>query len=920
MRKKFNDILMWTSVFVIVLAVVFFIRGLITTQRTTTQSQGESLFSLNTETVSSQSTYIEDSEAAFFYITMESPEAGFFSLSNNSTDEVMKFIDAKPMFSDEGNIQYQGTGEGVRQLIPDDVDNLSLVEAVRDDGNGLAQSLNLSSPATHYYFTQERCDVPVFGSHVNIHVGPNNNVYVLSGALTKEDVDCTVNIQETQVRQTAIDQLKEDLGGDPQVIINSIERYVLNTHIAGIESETANYLTDAVTACSSDNFCTLYFIDLNKGNIVFKFNLTQEAVNRSVQKGTIRRTEGQPAVSDQKVNEIYDLFGRIYDHYSTNFQRDGLNGSGSTTVGILRTCGTNYDAQWTGASISICEELLADDVVTHEYQHGVTQYAVGGSGLIYTYQSGALSEGLSDIFAHSLDRDNWTMGEDTPLGVIRDMAHPPDIANQRYKQPDRLFSPIYYCATTAIKSTDYGGVHKNNGIINKIYYLIVQGETFNNRTVTGIGEDKAVKIVYRALTTYLRGKNSANFRDFYDAMTSACNDLHTSTSAECESVKSAMQATEIDQQPVGSVKSPVCSGGSSSPAPTSSTTRTATPSGVITPSGSVTPSGTVSPNPSVSQSPSPTSSSSQRSITSPLKSVVSAPAGMTGNVEITYDGATARVTATLEGSAFTALFGEDRALDSTDLSLKGRLKGPDTIETGQFRQEGGKLINRYSVGKDLSKYQTFEIIALGESSAEIPVFLADLTPDTSSQGQQNDVILDISLRLQGIDKKPRSTQAIMVRVGVDGGDLEGPLYTHVPFIPQDNGIWKAKAVFSARDLKEGEGYNVKIKAGRHVQKKYCVAVPEESAAGLYKCEENAITLRKGVNTLDFSKVVQLAGDLAVPKQDGIVNSMDIIRIRQSLSSTEFADLAVADVNSDGVINSVDDALVIFTLSNRSDQM
>ena len=50
---------------------------------------------------------------------------------------------------------------------------------------------------------------------------------------------------------------------------------------------------------------------------------------------------------------------------------------------------------------------------------------------------------------------------------------------------------------------DSGGVHINSGIPNHAYALMVDGGSYNGRTVTGIGLAKAAKIRYRALTTYL---------------------------------------------------------------------------------------------------------------------------------------------------------------------------------------------------------------------------------------------------------------------------------------------------------------------------------------------------------------------------------------------------------------------------------
>ena len=89
------------------------------------------------------------------------------------------------------------------------------------------------------------------------------------------------------------------------------------------------------------------------------------------------------------------------------------------------------------------------------------------SKLISYYQSGAIDESMSDVFGELIDLSNgrgtdtaatrWLMGEDTPIGAIRDMENPPSFGD-----PDRMGSPLYWTG-----SSDDGGIHINNGVGNK---------------------------------------------------------------------------------------------------------------------------------------------------------------------------------------------------------------------------------------------------------------------------------------------------------------------------------------------------------------------------------------------------------------------------------------------------------------------
>jgi bacillolysin len=135
---------------------------------------------------------------------------------------------------------------------------------------------------------------------------------------------------------------------------------------------------------------------------------------------------------------------------------------------IVTTTDYGHDnAFWTGSQLVFGKGFAyADDVVAHEFMHGITQYT---SNLFYYYQSGAISESFSDLWGEYYDQTNgvgkdtstarWLIGEDLPssIGVIRNMKNPP-----AFKDPDRMTSVHYYKG-----SNDNGGVHWNSGVNNK---------------------------------------------------------------------------------------------------------------------------------------------------------------------------------------------------------------------------------------------------------------------------------------------------------------------------------------------------------------------------------------------------------------------------------------------------------------------
>jgi hypothetical protein len=138
--------------------------------------------------------------------------------------------------------------------------------------------------------------------------------------------------------------------------------------------------------------------------------------------------------------------------------------------------------------------------------HAVTERS---AGLLYYNQSGAMNESFSDIFGETIDLDRrlrerrggvrWNMGEDLPIGAIRNMMNPNTFGDPGQDERRAYFK----CRRQAwTDPTRHGGVHRNSGIPNHAYALMVDGGTYQQaRTITGIGTTKAAKIEYRALTT-----------------------------------------------------------------------------------------------------------------------------------------------------------------------------------------------------------------------------------------------------------------------------------------------------------------------------------------------------------------------------------------------------------------------------------
>jgi len=240
----------------------------------------------------------------------------------------------------------------------------------------------------------------------------------------------------------------------------------------------------------------------------------------------------------QDLEENYALYGDpILDYYLNAFYCcDGamIYGEGLPPGYVLADSGQTVD--FFSAAI---------DIVAHELTHGVTDST---SNLIYSNESGALSEAFSDVMATSVEfyfeppgdglrHADYLIGEDVIRpGGIRSMSNPASFGD-----PDH-YSKRY------TGSGDNGGVHINSSIVNQAFYLAIEGGT--NRTsgmsVQGVGagnREQIEQVYYRAFTLLL--PSNATFSVARGACEQAARDLYGESSAAFRAVSQAWAAVGV---------------------------------------------------------------------------------------------------------------------------------------------------------------------------------------------------------------------------------------------------------------------------------------------------------------------------------------------------------------------------------------
>jgi len=283
------------------------------------------------------------------------------------------------------------------------------------------------------------------------------------------------------------------------------------------------------------------FVDAHSGTFAFHYPLRPDAKSRNIydaknqtniSEAVLVRKEGDAPTGNEAEDDAYDYLGSVYDFYKNSFGRDSWDGKGGLLNGYVHMPLLN--AYWTGTAMWFDDLLISDDVTAHEMTHGVSQSEVD---LIYVGFSGALNEAYSDWGGEFVDLTNglgndspavrWYIGEDDKVALANvpaDSGIPPNAFRYMkdptvFGDPDRLHSP--YLANP-YSLYDNGGVHINSGVINKLTYLLTDGDTFNGQKVAGMGIPEVADLYYEALPLLTP---SSDFFEFYMALGAASVNL-----------------------------------------------------------------------------------------------------------------------------------------------------------------------------------------------------------------------------------------------------------------------------------------------------------------------------------------------------------------------------------------------------------
>ncbi|MBK8793386.1 MAG: M4 family metallopeptidase [Holophaga sp.] len=285
---------------------------------------------------------------------------------------------------------------------------------------------------------------------------------------------------------------------------------------------------------------------------------------------------GQTAAVDQ-----HHGMANTWDMFKNVFGRNGIDGTGKASYGRMHYS-SNYDnAFWSdscfcmtygdGAPPSGSYGEADLDTVGHEMTHGV---CATSANLTYSGESGGLNESNSDIlgtaaefYALGANSAGSVIPDNTGTGTItanynlfeNSWGHAGQALRYMYRPDKDGASPNFWYAN--LGKLD---VHYSSGPMNRAWYFLAKGATTSGDTstainvtgstgvsnpnflpdgMTGIGNDKAARIWYRALTVYLT--SSSNYAAARTACINAAKDLYGAGGAEEQAVWNAFHGINV---------------------------------------------------------------------------------------------------------------------------------------------------------------------------------------------------------------------------------------------------------------------------------------------------------------------------------------------------------------------------------------
>lgn len=443
----------------------------------------------------------------------------------------------------------------------------------------------------HFKFQQIYQSIPVFGSAYTIHEKNEIAIHASGYYLPMINIDIHPKIKPEAAIQAAKQSWMTTFK-----IANSFQKIptpelVIIDHAYPQSSEQYALAFRVELYSSQPLDKRQYFVDAHTGKILMDFPLMmhQAVPARGVTKyyGTqsitidslspneflLRDPTRNGNTTFNRIREVWSNTSNTWDltnedqdevamdaHYCTQefhdlmlekFDWNGLDNNGFPMNAVVHA-GDFINAFWDGEFAIFGDgdcnygPLTTLEVVGHEFMHGITEFT---SGLIFSSESGAINESMSDVFGKALeyyttpDEFNWVIGASFS-------EHPHAGHFRSFEDPNSIEHPKFYKGAFW---EDNANVHINSSVGNHWFFNLVNGGVGVNEEglpydISGLGMDKATQVVFLTQKAYLTPNATYSF--YAESSLLAAQELFGENALELESVIEAWKSVGLNN-PIG---------------------------------------------------------------------------------------------------------------------------------------------------------------------------------------------------------------------------------------------------------------------------------------------------------------------------------------------------------------------------------
>lgn len=427
-----------------------------------------------------------------------------------------------------------------------------------------AIEVETSKGRTYVRYQQTYAGLEVLNGQMIIQVGAGGGVELVvsdvlrhTEPLDKGEIPVEPRIDAEEAAGIALELCAEQFH-QPDLEVSAPRLMIYCPSISGVTGRVQLVWQTEVSTLNRRPIREFVLVNASSGEVGMHYSLINHALNRDIRDCECNKyincdqvcSEGDCNSSDPEVANAYLYAKDVYDFYYNEHERDLLNGN-MTVLVYWKGCA----AQEGSNRIEMSLGWVADDVVGHEFTHIVLKQ----EGISTNGMAGVITESLCDIWGEWIDQENndgndadwvkWMVGEDVDLdaedcGDDCPTGCPSGTVALRYMKDPTCAGRSDICSTGADRMSSYDSskLYYNAGIGNKLAYLLTDGDTFREHTITDMGIPKTADLYYECITNQLVPQ--PDYYDIANGLMRAADNLGM-TQSERKNVEKACRAVEI---------------------------------------------------------------------------------------------------------------------------------------------------------------------------------------------------------------------------------------------------------------------------------------------------------------------------------------------------------------------------------------